>query len=36
MRDLSYTNSDGKRFLEAGAYFLMVNDQKVKFEIVGC
>jgi beta-glucosidase len=34
MRDLSYPNSDGKRFLEAGAYFVMVNDQKVKFEII--
>ena len=34
MRDLSYSNSDGKRFLEAGEYFVMVNDQKVKFEIV--
>ena len=34
MRDLSYTNSEGKRFLEAGEYFVMVNDQKVKFEII--
>jgi len=34
MRDLSYTNSDGKRFLEAGEYFVMVNNQKVKFEII--
>jgi beta-glucosidase len=34
MRDLSYTNSYGKRFLEAGEYFVMVNDQKVKFEVV--
>jgi len=34
MRDLSYTNSEGKRFLEVGEYFVMVNDQKVKFEVV--
>ncbi len=34
MRDLSYSNSEGKRFLEVGEYFILVNDQKVKFEIV--
>jgi beta-glucosidase len=34
MRDLSYTNSEGKRLMEAGEYFVMVNDQKVKFEII--
>jgi len=33
MRDLSYTNADGKRLLEAGDYFVMVNKQKVKFEV---
>lgn len=32
-RDLSYTDSDGKRFLEAGEYDVIVNKQKVKFEI---
>lgn len=32
-RDLSYVNADGKRFLEAGDYFVIVNNQKVKFEI---
>lgn len=34
MRDLSYTNSEGKRFLEVGDYFVMVNDQRIKFELV--
>ena len=33
-RDLSYVNSDGKRFLEGGDYFVIVNKQKVKFQIV--
>lgn len=33
MRDLSYTDATGKRFLEAGDYFVMVNNQKVKFTI---
>lgn len=33
-RDLSYTNSDGRRFLETGDYYVIVNGQKVKFEIV--
>jgi len=32
-RDLSYTTANGKRFLEAGDYYVMVNNQKVKFEI---
>lgn len=32
-RDLSYVDSDGKRFLEAGDYFVLVNNQKVKFEL---
>lgn len=32
-RDLSYTDSTGKRFLEAGDYYVIVNNQKVKFEI---
>ncbi len=34
LHDLSYTNSEGKRFLEVGDYFVMVNDQKIKFEII--
>ena len=34
LRDLSYTNSEGKRFLEAGEYFIEVKDQKIKFEVV--
>lgn len=33
-RDLSYIDSDGKRFLEAGDYFVIVNNHKVKFEVV--
>jgi len=33
MRDLSYVNPDGKRFLEAGDFYVIVNKQKVKFEI---
>lgn len=33
MRDLSYVDSDGKRFLETGEYFVIVNNQKVKFEV---
>lgn len=34
VRDLSYVDSNGNKFLESGEYFLMVKDQKVKFEIV--
>jgi beta-glucosidase len=34
MRDLSYTDATGKRFLETGEYYVIVNDQKVKFEVV--
>lgn len=33
-RDLSYIDSNGNRFLETGEYFVFVEDQKVKFEIV--
>ena len=33
MRDLSYVDSDGKRFLETGVYYVIVNNQKVKFEV---
>jgi beta-glucosidase len=32
-RDLSYVNSDGKRFLESGDYFVIVDKQKVKFTV---
>jgi beta-glucosidase len=32
-RDLSYTDADGKRFLEAGDFYLSVGNQKVKFEL---
>ena len=32
-RDLSYTDANGKRFLETGEYDVIVNKQKVKFEI---
>jgi len=32
-RDLSYVDADGKRFLETGDYFVIVNKQKVKFEV---
>lgn len=32
-RDLSYTDGNGKRFLESGDYYVIVNDQKVKFEL---
>ncbi|MGE5426956.1 MAG: fibronectin type III-like domain-contianing protein, partial [Methylococcaceae bacterium] len=34
MRDLSYVDADGKRFLETGDFFVMVNNQKVKFTVV--
>ncbi|NEW81151.1 MAG: beta-glucosidase [Mariniphaga sp.] len=33
-RDLSYVDSNGKRFLESGDYFVIVNNQKMKFEII--
>jgi beta-glucosidase len=34
MRDLIYPNSKGDKILEAGDFYLMVNDQKVKLELV--
>lgn len=34
MRDLSFPDSNGLRRLEAGDFYLTINDQKVKFEIV--
>lgn len=33
-RDLSYTDDDGKRFLENGEYFVIAGEQKIKFEVV--
>jgi len=33
-RDLSFTDSNGKRYVESGDYFVIVNNQKVKFELV--
>ncbi len=32
-RDLSYTDSSGKRFLEPGEFYVQVNGQKLKFEL---
>ena len=34
IRDLSYVNSKGDPILEAGEYFVLVNNQKIKFELV--
>lgn len=31
--DLSYTDGTGKRFVEAGDFYIHVNNQKVKFEL---
>lgn len=33
MRDLSYTDGTGKRFVEAGDFYIHVGNQKVKFEL---
>ncbi len=33
-RDLSFVDSDGKRFLEAGDYNILVKNKKIKIEIV--
>lgn len=33
-RDFSFVDSNGKRFLETGEYYVLVNDQKVKVELV--
>jgi len=32
-RDLSYTDSNGNRFLETGDYYVLVNEQRVKFRL---
>lgn len=34
IRDLSYVNSKGETILEAGEFFVLVNNQKIKFELV--
>ena len=34
VRDLSYVNSKGEPILEAGEFFVIVNNQKIKFELV--
>lgn len=34
MRDLSFPDSDGVRHLENGDFYLIVNDQKVKFKLI--
>ncbi|WP_100616017.1 glycoside hydrolase family 3 N-terminal domain-containing protein [Confluentibacter citreus] len=34
MRDLSYVDSFGKKHLEAGDYFVIVNEQKISFQII--
>ncbi len=33
MRDLSYTDANGKRFVESGDFYIHVGNQKVKFEL---
>ncbi len=33
IRDLSFPDSDGHKHLETGDFYLIVNDQKVKFEL---
>jgi beta-glucosidase len=33
MRDLSFVDATGKRFLESGDYYVLVGRQKVKFEV---
>ncbi|WP_310028391.1 glycoside hydrolase family 3 N-terminal domain-containing protein [Flavobacterium arsenatis] len=34
MKDLSYVDSFGERHLETGNFFVIVNDQKVQFELI--
>jgi beta-glucosidase len=34
MRDLSFPNSNGNRILETGDYYLMIGQQKIKFEVI--
>jgi len=33
-KDLGFVNGEGKRFLEAGEYFIMVKDKKIKIELI--
>ena len=33
-RDLGFIDRNGKRFLEAGEYYIIVKDQKVKIELI--
>lgn len=33
MRDLSFVNEDGERFLEKGVYYIQVKDKKLKIEL---
>ncbi len=34
MRDLSYVNELGERFLETGIYYILVKDRKIAIEII--
>lgn len=34
IRDLSFPDANGMRRLESGDYYLIVNDQKIKFELI--
>lgn len=34
MRDLSFVDSQGNKFLEPGEFYLLVGDKKIKFELV--
>ncbi|MBN1185188.1 MAG: glycoside hydrolase family 3 C-terminal domain-containing protein [Bacteroidales bacterium] len=34
MQDLSFPDADGVRHLESGDFYLIVNDQKIKFELI--
>jgi beta-glucosidase len=34
MRDLSFPDANGMKRLESGDYYLLVNDQKIKFELI--
>ena len=34
MRDLSFPDSDGNRYLENGDFYLMIDKQKIKFQLI--
>ncbi len=34
MRDLSFPDANGKRHLESGEFYLMIENQKIKFELI--